>query len=289
MLGVWAFERDTMQSVREDRTAQLAFGRSHVWCQSTRSSDLSSVSCETRYFNSEAPTSVPFVEPLCREVEGAIATERNIVCVPINDGNAHEFEYPSSGMQCVHWIPMSSPVRPLSPPVDSPFNQFATTKADIPNGSSQKLSSLARMGTIRVPQIKRSMRSFRRTRPAYGRQFRIIAALTGSILIVVTMIAGLAALVAVNRGDSLKSGNSSGGDFGTRPMSEPISSRTPMHVELGGSSHFIFAKRESARDEALANRVHWIFRPGVIPTSTINRIDGGHAKDVERSQSQSSL
>jgi hypothetical protein len=263
MLGVWAFEGDTMQSVREDRTAQLAFGRSHFWRQSTRPSDLSSVGCETRRFNSEAPTSVPFVEPLCREVERAIATERNIVCVPINDGNVHEIEYPRSGMRYVHWIPMTSPVRPLSPPVNSPFHQFATIKADIPNGS------------------------FRKTRPAYGRQFRIVAALTGSILIVVTIIAGLAALVAVNPGNSIKSGNSSGGDFGTRPMSEPISSRTPMHVEVGGSSHFIFAKRESARDEALANRVHWIFRPGVIPTSTINRIDGGHAKNAERSQSQS--
>lgn len=125
-----------------------------------------------------------------------------------------------------------------------------------------------------------------KSKPTYGGRFRVVAALTGSIQIAAIIIAGFAAMVAVDRVYSAKIGNLNAGAFGTRLMSDPISIRTPAHVEVGSSSNIVFAKQASARDEALANRGHWIFRPPLFFSAAVYRIDGGPAKGAKRSPSQ---
>jgi hypothetical protein len=92
-------------------------------------------------------------------------------------------------------------------------------------GLLQKIASVASVPNYLARKIG-ALQRFGKHKPANDRKFRIAAAIMGSILIVATVIAGFAALLAAYSANSIKASNPAAGAFAPGSVSAPSASRT---------------------------------------------------------------
>lgn len=102
--------------------------------------------CETRRFTIERPVSAASFRQWCREVDHAMASGRQVVCVPVNENYTAEIEAMSTGLGYTLW-----PSRTIIPPPDpAPGEQGA--RPDAPDSDArrkdddQRRRLLARVG-----------------------------------------------------------------------------------------------------------------------------------------------
>lgn len=133
-----------MATENEKHLANLAFDRFRSMQEAPC---LLILDCETRRFTIEHPSSAASFRQWCLEVDHAIASGRNIVCVPVNRNNTAEIEAMGAGIGYSLWPPRTIVSEP-DPVVAEQDARKAVpdSKARAARDDDQRRRLLARLG-----------------------------------------------------------------------------------------------------------------------------------------------